>query len=158
MLALRLPETPVAPSTRDAVVVPAAEPPAELDPVAALRDLWARIDVLRARGAICDGRPVPPAAELRGSVPLDEAAAALLAGEPKEAKAAVKEAKFRGKLVREVVARGAVTAEDVASRWLASPDDCRALMDPVASHGGAALAPAPEGGGYVWIVLLGHRR
>jgi uncharacterized protein YkwD len=142
--------------------VPAEVPAEALDPAAALRDLWSRVDVARARGAICDGRPVPPAPELRGSVPLDEAAAALaaslLAGEAEEAKAQVKEAKFRGKLLREVVARGLPTPGLAAAAWLASPEDCRALMDPQATHGGAALVPETEGGGYVWIVLLGRKR
>jgi hypothetical protein len=153
VLALRLPEPPPAPTTRD---VPVAPPPASapLDPAAALHELWERIDAARARGVICGGR-VAPAPGLHGSAPLDQAAAALAAAPDEDGRTQVKEAKFRGKLLRKVVARGA-TPELVARAWLDAPADCEALMDPLASHGGAAMLPA--GDGYVWIVLLGRKR
>ena len=164
--ALRLPEQPTpmaldpAPTEPALPAVAPVEPPtvvaAELDPGEALDDLWDRIDVLRARGAVCGGRPLPPVQRLKGSAPLDAAAAAQATGETPEAR--VKAAKFRGKLAREVVARGQRTPAEVVRWWLESPPHCEALMTPLASHGGASVVADPEGGGYVWVVVLGRKR
>lgn len=134
--------------------------------------LWDRVDHYRKTGARCGDRATPPAPRLRGSVLLDDAAASqaswmaesgdrdhVVPGNPAGRTPAdrVISAGFPGGLAGEVLAWGQATPRAAADWWIRSPSHCEVLLDPDATHGGAAVVREPATGDLLWVIVLGRR-
>ena len=129
-----------------------------------VRRVLETLNGIRSEGGSCGEREFPPAAPLRSSAALEQAARAHaddMAGnsflshtgsdgsEPSDRGTA---AGYEWKIIAENIAAGQATVEDVAATWLESPGHCSNLMDPKYSETGIAYALNPgDGRDIYWV-------
>jgi len=143
----------------------AAPPPvAATAPGAILRErVLDLVNQARARGHHCGKDYFSPAAALRKSSPLDEAATVHAkdmarrdyfdhrAPDGSEPRDRVRRTGYRWNLIGENIAFGPESAEEVVAGWLASPGHCANLMDPRFRDMGIAVASGRKRGHIYWV-------
>lgn len=133
-------------------------------------ELLAEINFARAVGATCGDRERPPVPDLLVAPALrcaarrhavDQAEAGDLSHEGTDGSdtfSRVDLAQYPGVPTHELLAGDFLDPEAVVEAWLASPEECDALLDASATELGPGFARSQDGGATAWVLLVGEAR
>ena len=133
-------------------------------------ELLDAVNAVRGRGATCGDRtrdPVPGleiAPALRCAArrhAVDQAYAGTLAHEGNDGSTTLSRvdlAEYDGVPTHELLAGDFLNADAVVEAWLASANECNALLDSSATELGLGFARSEDGGETAWVLLVGEPR